>query len=155
MPRALFEEFWRTWADDYQRRGHQRNLDPSENQLRTMVLLDIDLRLQSVEKNLQDFGLPIPTEDELAQVDQIVSVLPAMIREEMDFDIQELTNMVDERLPSFTPEQNTVFQTVLTAVREETPLLAFIDARGGCGKTYLLNAILGAVRTLKPEGCIA
>ena len=154
-PRALFEEFWRTWADDYQRRGHQRNLDPSENQLRTMVLLDIDLRLQSVEKNLQDFGLPIPTEDELAQVDQIVSVLPAMIREEMDFDIQELTNMVDERLPSFTPEQNTVFQTVLTAVREETPLLAFIDARGGCGKTYLLNAILGAVRTLKPEGCIA
>ena len=38
------------------------------------------MRLQSVEKNLQDFGLPVPTPDDLAQVEQITSVLPAVIR---------------------------------------------------------------------------
>ena len=31
----------------------------------------------------------------------------------------------------------------------------FIDARGGCGKTFILNAILAAVRSLDPDGCVA
>ena len=154
-PRALFDEFWSTWADDFEHRGQQRNLALTEAQLKTMVLLDIDMRLQSVEKTLQDYGLPVPTPDELAQVEQIVSVQPAVIREELDFDIEELTNVVTERVPSFTPEQSQVFQTILNAVENEIPLQAFIDARGGCGKTYLLNAILAAVRSLKPEGCTA
>ena len=99
--------------------------------------------------------MPIPTPEEVSQVEQIVSVLPAVIREEMDFDIQELTTVVEERKPTFTQEQTIVFQTVLDAVKDEVPLLAFKDARGGCGKTYLLNAILAATRTSKPEGCPA
>ena len=154
-PRALFDEFWRTWAEDFEHRNQARNIELTEGQLRSMVLLDIDLRLQSAEKSLQDYGLPIPTPEELSEVEQIVSVQPAVIREEMDFNIQELTQIVEERIPSFTTEQSTVFNTVLDAVKEEVPLQAFIDARGGCGKTYLLNAILAAVRTLKPEGCVA
>ena len=99
--------------------------------------------------------MPIPTPEEIAEVDQIVSVLPAVIREEMDFDVQELRNSVENRIPSFTPEQLHVFQTVLNAVRDESPLQAFIDARGGCGKTYILNATLAAVRTQEPGGCTA
>ena len=35
-PRALFNEFWSTWADDFQHRGNQRNLALTEDQLRTM-----------------------------------------------------------------------------------------------------------------------
>ena len=53
-PLALFNEFWRTWADDFEHRSIQRNLMPTEVQLRTMVLLDIDLRLQSLERCIQD-----------------------------------------------------------------------------------------------------
>ena len=34
-------------------------------------------------------------------------------------------------------------------------LCLFLSARGGCGKTYLLNCILAAVRTLEPGGCVA
>ena len=44
---------------------------------------------------------------------------------------------------------------VLEAVSTHEPLQLFIDARGGCGKTFLLNGILDAVRSLEPEGCIA
>ena len=87
-----------------------------------MVLLDIYMRLHSLEKSLQDYGLPIPISEELAQVEQIVSVLPAVICEVMDFDIGELKNTVAERQLSL------LFS--LSAVRDETPLLAFIDARG-------------------------
>merc|ERR1712015_50582 len=43
----------------------------------------------------------------------------------------------------------------MEAVRQQKSLLAFIDARGGCGKTFLLNAILSSVRGLEPTGCVA
>ena len=154
-PNALFTEFWPTWVDDFKHKGNQRNMTLTEDQLRTMVLLDIEMRLQSFEKSLQDFELPVPTPEDLAHVEQIVSVLPAVIREEMDFQIEELNTMVAERVPSFTTEQSEVFNTVIDAVKNESPLQAFIDARGGCGKTYLLNAILAATRSLEPGGCVA
>ena len=31
----------------------------------------------------------------------------------------------------------------------------FVDARGGCGKTFILTALLAAVRSLEPGGCVA
>lgn len=43
----------------------------------------------------------------------------------------------------------------MEAVRTHEPLQLFIDARGGCGKTFLLNGILDAVRSIEPEGCVA
>ena len=33
--------------------------------------------------------------------------------------------------------------------------MAFIDARGGCGKTFMTNVILSAVRSSEPGGCVA
>ena len=33
--------------------------------------------------------------------------------------------------------------------------MAFVDAQGGCGKTYLLNTILDAVRSSETDGCTA
>jgi ATP-dependent DNA helicase PIF1 len=44
---------------------------------------------------------------------------------------------------------------VQSAVKEEKQLLAFIDARGGCGKTFMTNVILSAVRSSEPGGCVA
>ena len=43
----------------------------------------------------------------------------------------------------------------MDAVRNKQQLLAFIDARGGCGKTFLLNAILSGVRISEEGGCVA
>ena len=60
-PRALFDDFWTTWYDDLQRRAERRGIHLSEEQLHTMVLLDIELRLSSFEKSLAEFNLPIPT----------------------------------------------------------------------------------------------
>ena len=147
-PRALFDQFWPTWTDDFEHRAFRMQVTLSDEQAKTMVLLDLDLRLQSFEKLLADFNLPTPTDDELRQVNHIVSVEPAVIREEMDFDVEELQEIVQEKLLQFTSEQQAIFDVVLEAVNNELELCLFIDARGGCGKTYLLNTILSAVRAI-------
>ena len=154
-PRALFEEFWTTWLDDFQYSAEKAGKSLSEEQLLTMVLLDLDVRLQSHEKHLADYGLPEPTQEQLDSVQNITSIEPAVIREELEYNVEELVAVVEERTPSFTQEQSEIFNTVMEAVRSDSPLLIFVDARGGCGKTFLLNTILSAVRSMEPGGCPA
>ena len=67
-PRVLFDEFWDTWIDDFELQGRRKNIVLNEKQLRTILLLDLEMRLQSFEKELQDFGLPKPSPEDLTQV---------------------------------------------------------------------------------------
>ena len=60
-------------------------------------------------------------------------------------------NLVDSRKSQFTNSQRVVFETALQAVESRSSLCLFIDARGGTGKTFVLNAILAAVRSLKTD----
>ena len=154
-PRALYDEFWPTWVDDYEHKGRRNGITLDEQQLQTMLLLDLETRLQSWEKQLTEFGLPVPTPEELARVENITNTEPAVIRDEMAYDIQELAASVEETVPRFTRDQAKIYNEIMDAVREEKPLLAFIDARGGCGKTFLLNAILRGVRSHESGGCVA
>ena len=117
--------------------------------------MDIDRQLQSWEKSLTSFGLPTPTEDDRLQVEQHYDNTPVVIKDELDFNIDEMQELVRKRQAQFTPEQEEVFSIVIGAIQQKKPLQLFLDARGGCGKTFLLNAILAAVRTLNPQGCIA
>ena len=151
-PRELFNEFWLTWIDDLERQAtHQL----TENQLKTILLLDLEVRLQSFEKELVDFGLPQPSSQDIADVKTITNTESVVIREEKDYNVVELVATVNDLVPKLTPEQSLFFDTVLDAARQDKPLLAFLDARGGCGKTFLLNVILAAVRSLDTDGCVA
>ena len=42
----LFENFWEDWTDDFIYKGQQRGLVFTEAQLKTMVCLDIQMRLE-------------------------------------------------------------------------------------------------------------
>ena len=154
-PLTLFESFWDTWCDDFVRKAESSGVHLTESQLRTMLLLDIEQRLSSFEKSLQSFMLPEPSDEDIIAVEHVNSIEPPFIREELDFDVGELKNLVEERVTTFTPEQANIFETVMDAVINERPVQIFIDARGGCGKTYLINTILAAVRSLEPGGCVA
>ena len=154
-PRGLYDEFWQTWIDDFEQRSRHQSISLDANQLETMLLLDLELRLQSFEKELVDFGLPKPTADDLVRVVTITNTDPVVIREEKDYNLPELIASVKTVVPMFTHEQFTIFETVLEAVNQQESLCVFINARGGCGKTFLLNAILSAVRSLDPNGCVA
>ena len=112
-PRSLFDEFWQTWTDDLEQRGRSRNITLDEDQLKTMVLLDLQLRLQSFEKDLRDYGLPDPTPEEMARVQNITSTEPVVIREEKDYDVDQLVETVEDLVPKFTQAQAEIFNTVL------------------------------------------
>ena len=154
-PKQLFDEFWNTWIDDFEKKAISQSIKLDEGQLRTMLLLDLELRLQSFEKELTDFGLPKPTPEEINRVHTITNIDPVVIREEKDYDVTDLMESVQHSKSMFTPEQRVIFDSVVNAVKNNNSLCVFIDARGGCGKTFLLNAILSAVRSSEPSGCVA
>ena len=69
--------------------------------------------------------------------------------------MEELATKAKSTVPKFTDEQRLIYERVNAAMREQEQLLAFINARGGCGKTFLTNAILAMVRSMEPDGCVA
>ena len=154
-PAALFDKFWKTWVDDFEMRSRKQSVPVDENQLKTMLLLDLELRLQSFEKELVEFGLPKPTSEDLQRVQSITNTDPVIIREEKDYNVTELEECVRKTVPMFTEEQRIIFETVIEAVRNQESCCIFIDARGGCGKTFLLNSILSAIRSMERDGCVA
>ena len=56
------------------------------------MLLDLEQRLQSFEVTLKDCQLPQLTQEDVAMVEQLDAALslPATIREELDFDVEEM-----------------------------------------------------------------
>lgn len=153
--KTLFENHFMEWVDDIKSAASKKGMTLTVEQLRTLVLLDLEAKLQSREKELVDFKLPRPTKEELSKVQSLNNPVPVLIREELDFDVNEMKRLVAERVPKFTPDQLEAFNTILKAVKEDNPLCMFLDARGGCGKTFTLNTVLAAVRSLEPGGCVA
>ena len=153
--RDLFERHFLEWTDDIKAAVSKKGFTPSVEQLRTLVLLDLEAKLQSREKELATVKLPQPSENELSEVEAFNNSVPVLIREELDFNINNMKRLVEERVAMFTPGQLDAFSTILQAVKENKPLCLFLDARGGCGKTFTLNTVLAAVRSLEPGGCVA
>lgn len=127
------------------------NPDMDPDLARSMVLLDLERRLQHAGKELRDFGLPGVSErhrELAAQLEEAAELrrLPPVLQEELDYDIQQLRDQAADRLPTLLPSQREMADAVLEAVRRHAPLAVFVDAPGGTGKTYTFNAILSAVR---------
>ena len=154
-PLSLFEKFWELWCDDFQHKATKRGITLDLEQRRTMLLLDLQLRLQSFEKDLGHFGLPEPSQEEQARVEIITSNEPVIIREEKDFDVEDLKKQAEVVRQKLTKAQKEVYDTIMNAVKDEKQLLLFVDARAGCGKTFVSNGVLDDTRSLEPGGCVA
>ena len=151
-PKELLEKHYLEWTDDFVNEAEKKGIKLNDSQLKTLVVTDLKQRLQSWDRQLSAFGIKEPTEAELENVNLTKRHdISALIREELDFDTSELTNLVDERVTQFTVSQRKVFDTAMEAVQKEKHLYLYIDARGGTGKTFVLNAILAAVRVSEPE----
>ena len=116
-PVALFEEFWPMWCDDFKLQSQRRGVVLSDEQTKTLLLLDLELRLSSFEKQLHDFGLQTPSPEDILQVSHVTNTQPAVIREELQFDFEDLKKDVAESVPTFTEEQATVYNTIMDAVK--------------------------------------
>ena len=148
-PKDLFNNHCQEWADDFKTNALKKNIVLTESQIRTMVLLDIKHRLQSWDRDINIINIPQPTDAELDDVAFTNrSSLPVLIQEELEFDIESLRDGLAQKEKMFTKSQKQVFDKVMSAVEDQSHLCVFVDARGGTGKTYVLNGILSAVRVL-------
>ena len=160
-PRQLFDNHWEEWCDDFKRSAGWTDLvslHPEQSrQMQVCVLLDLEQRLQSWEVTLKDCQLPVPSEEDIALVGQRDAhlALPSTIREELDFDFEETAAIARDRLERMTTEQRAIFDVVMEHIEGRRPVQIFIDARGGCGKTFTLEGILAAARTSEPGGAVA
>jgi hypothetical protein len=154
-PKELFENHHLEWADDFEREALKKGLHLSDSQKRTLVLLDIQQRLHSWERNLKQIGIAEPTDQELNEIAFTTEkTLPILFKEELDFKIEDMEKLVEDRKQKFTKEQREVFDSIMRYVENKEAAAFFVDARGGTGKTFVLNAILAAVRVLE-NGSIA
>ena len=163
-PKALFDTF-----DDAMSEDCEHQLLPLDNTvrllLRWMLLIDIDERLQS-SGNGGLFSIIGTVTDEMRERVAIARRQHRLhyecreIREELTYDHDEMAAALNiaqngegpETKGKFTPSQQAVFNAVKAAVDGTTiHKQIFIDARGGTGKTHLLNRILYSIRTHDAE----
>ena len=174
-PKALFEKFWLTWTDsivaDALRKRNvslcnfPHNDDDTEavratksrdhSLLKTLVLRELKRLLYANDKTLANLHIPEPSEEEEAAVVHITEGVSVILRDELDFNVEEASDRATQAKELFTQEQKAIFDTLLDAVRAGNPKTVFIQAAGGCGKTMLINAVLDEVRSLEPGGCVA
>ena len=125
-------------------RLQQRNIDnPTDEQISSLALHDLNESLQRSGKCLQDFGLPLPTHN-FENLDQRIS---RVIAEETSFDRQHLDEMWRGCLNASNQDQRAAFEAVIAAYEADHGGVFFIDGPGGTGKTFLENMILARVRS--------
>ena len=53
---------------------------------------------------MASFGVPQPSAEDLSRVENIISTDPVVIREEKDFDVEDLKSTVEETVAKLTNE---------------------------------------------------
>ena len=97
-PKKLFDDHYLDWTDDFVYEAKKKGNVLSESQKRTLVLLDIQERLHSWDRNLKQIGIQEPTQQELEAVKFSVRLeLPILFKEELDFNISQLKDIVNDR----------------------------------------------------------
>ena len=104
------------------------------------VLLWLKERLELSEITLKSMGLPEPDDDIYMEISQRI------IQEELRFNKEDQINLAIQSKRSMNSDQAFFFDSVISAINSNNGGLFCLDAPGGTGKTFVLNALLYAVR---------
>jgi hypothetical protein len=124
-------------------------------------LVDINIRLEASNTNVKAFNLPMPSEEEIGEVEEIDRrarrrSLPTVRRLQLYGDLEHSRACVDKSINGddnvnfkFSNGQRSVFDTLAEAKDDETrnSRALFISAARSTGKTYILNTLIGSVRS--------
>jgi hypothetical protein len=72
--------------------------------------------------------------EDLRMVENMTNIQPATFRAELDFDVPELRNQANRLERDLTDKQRDIYNSVIKAVQDNTPLRLFIDAWEAVGK---------------------
>lgn len=162
-PTRIFHNFFDHFVDDIRRKAP--TID--DNLSRVFALREISDALSLHSKRLEDFNLPGISDSDIQKLNEYLgeshSRVSACLRDETDFDISVIQSFLDlclgESDGCLSQSQRYVFDHVKDAIDREEQSVVFIDARGGTGKTYLLNSLLSYARisdgNIKPALAVA
>ncbi|XP_057734869.1 uncharacterized protein LOC130950391 [Arachis stenosperma] len=112
----------------------------SDDEIKQLCLVDIDKILHSYGKTLKDYPpMPLATEVDSSLLSERV------IREELNFNRDDLKKNASDMLANATPEQRYAFDKIVTAVYCEEG--GFFFGHGGTEKTFLLNLMSVEIRS--------
>ena len=133
---ALFASCYDDISED-----HRHRLGPQIDKILEATLLGIQDILGRASKTLADFpGLPLPTGVDLTDLKN------RDLERETRYDrVKECESAVEKRGKMY-PAQAAAFDEIVAAVSAERAAFFFIDGPGGCGKTFVYEALLHHVR---------
>ncbi|CAB5210931.1 unnamed protein product [Rhizophagus irregularis] len=146
-PKILWEKHIFALSDDilHQVRHNSNNmtLELTDDDIHNRALHHLQVILSKNGRLLTEFpNMPIPPaifNDESNR----------LIREEQEYDIEELLKLAKDDFLSLNTEQRAIFDKVIKAVETKTPAIFFVDGPGGTGKTFLYSNLLAKVRLEK------
>jgi hypothetical protein len=143
-PLLLWNAHAHDLADDCRWRLRQHNItNPTDDEMFSLALHDLNEILLRSGKTIQDFGLPVP----MHSFESLNNRLPRVIAEEQSYDLQCLNEMWQGCLAASNKDQRTAFETIIATYESNSNAIFFIDGPGGTGKTFLENIILARVRS--------
>ena len=138
QPKEFYSKHKQSMIADFLKSEHG-----NEEKAEERVLTKINARLEYENKNLDFFGLPKL---------QKVSNVPALIKEEMSYDIVDLEEKTLGNISKMNAEQLTLYNNIMSSVRKEEGRIFCVCAAGGTGKSFVNNTCLFTVRS---EGKVA
>ena len=142
-PEQLWDQFKVNICDDL----HPRliaggRLDPTDEDIFDYGLHLLNKILMKSRKSLELNFPSMPTPQQQWDILHGNTIL----QDQLAYDAEAMMELANTRYQSFNAEQKHVFDTVMDLVRNDKGMLFFLNSAGGCGKTYVCNAIAAAVR---------
>jgi hypothetical protein len=137
-PEVLWEKNISALSDDilFQVRNNtgNMNLELTDSDIHNRALYDLQSILSRHGRFLNEFpNMPIPT----AIFDNEQQSTNRLIREEQQYDFEELAKLTEDGFSRLNVDQRIAFEEIITAVETKTPVIFFVDGPGGTGKTFL------------------
>ena len=146
-PEVLWDKYKEVMGEDILRQG-SISISVSTQDLRQYVdnevLILLQDELEGMGTCLEKFGLPTP------DLQNRIQRIPKVIQDEM-FDISVQRGISEIKCSHLNTDQHNAFCKIMKAVEDEnhTERLFFLNAPGGYGKTFLIEALLSTVQGME------
>ncbi|MFS7972712.1 putative DNA helicase [Helianthus anomalus] len=142
-PDYVWENSWRYLSDDIlYRHRNSTGLSLNEDQIKNLTLCEIEKYLLRNNSTLRNFtSMPYPDDDSVSSVNNL------LINEELAYDKDNLQNEFHNLLNSLTAEQRSVFDNIISVVRNKKGGVFFVYGYGGTGKTFLWKTLSASLRS--------
>ena len=111
-----------------------------------LALIELQQNVSAIGgQRLSTYGLPEANTG-------VINAAGVEYQRETNYNVTEQAEKCRTNIARLTTDQQTIFTAFTTAVREKKGAIYFLDAPGGCGKSFLIETILSAIIS---EGKIA